>query len=87
MTSLPWAQRSDLRDDRAVAISEHPPLPARRLLLLGLGAALVGACAPVSVRRDTQAIAAAEQELKARGLDHFRLQGRVALSDGEQGGS
>lgn len=59
----------------------------RRVLLLGIGAALLAACAPRSVRREVAATEAAAQEQAARELGSFRLQGRVALSDGDQGGS
>lgn len=66
---------------------EAPITLGRRPLLLGLASALLVACAPARVRRDTVARRAVGQELAARALTAFRLQGRVALSDGDQGGS
>ena len=63
------------------------PAIGRRALLIGLSGGLLAACMPARVRRETVASSAAEQELAARALTAFRLQGRVALSDGDQGGS
>ncbi len=71
----------------ATTADMRQPLESRRLLLMGIGAALLAACAPRTVRRDVAATAAAAQEQAARELSAFRLQGRVALSDGDQGGS
>ncbi len=61
-------------------------LPRRRLVL-GAAALLLVACSRRQVRRDAADLLAADQEVAARRLRRFRIQGRVALSDGEQGGS
>lgn len=59
----------------------------RRKLIVGAGSLLLAACASRQVRRDTLDLVAADQETAARQLRRFRIQGRVALSDGDQGGS
>jgi len=59
----------------------------RRTLLLGAGSMLLAGCASRQVRLDAVDTVAADQEASALALRGFRMRGRVALSDGEQGGN
>lgn len=61
----------------------------RRVFLLGAGALLLQACAGGPPRRPASALATplSEHEARVRRITDFQLEGRVALSDGRDGGS
>ena len=75
------------RPGRRALLAQRDWIPRRRLFLLGATAAALSACAPRVVRQTVMASDAQAQELSARAFSAFRMQGRVALSDGDQGGS